>query len=165
MQLCRIATTYFSRRTRSRSSVCKADRRHNANNSEAERMRLLSDGMLTNIPESTSLNICMILFFRNLLWKVSLRYWGFLLFDWRIWSFSQKKIHLIEDPWNLTSLFSVRKARQPAKYFQKRSEASCSNFVKKTVRDIENVFSLSLYRSGIFGKKEKYMKMFCAVDL
>ena len=62
MQLCRIATTYFSRRTRSRSSVCKADRRHNANSSEAERMRLLSDGMLTNIPESTSLNICMILF-------------------------------------------------------------------------------------------------------
>ena len=54
--------TYYSKCTRSRGSVCKADRRHNANSSEAERMRLLSDGMLTNIPESTSLNICMILF-------------------------------------------------------------------------------------------------------
>ena len=50
MRQCRIAMTYYSKRTRSRGSVCKADRRDNANSSEAETMRRLRDGMLTNIP-------------------------------------------------------------------------------------------------------------------
>jgi hypothetical protein len=54
--------TYYSKCTRSRGSVCKADRRDNAKSSEVERMRHLCDGMLNNTPESTSLHICIILF-------------------------------------------------------------------------------------------------------